>query len=77
MNLDLPQADRWTEIVKDYKHLGPAIVKYLADAIPKWAFPIIEAIARDVRPYFHEYGEEVSCRPAARARVAARVNNYF
>lgn len=59
MNLDLPQADRWTEIVKDYKHLGPAIVKYLADAIPKWAFPIIEAIARDVRPYFHDYGEEM------------------
>jgi len=57
--MDLPQKDRWTEIVADYKQDAPAILNYLNSMLPKWAMPIVQTIAKDVRPYFKDYAEEM------------------
>merc|ERR1711871_1572881 len=59
LNLDLPQRNRWSHIIKDFKSFAPQILAYLESNIPKWAIPIIKTIAKDIRPYFTDYGDEM------------------
>eukprot|EP00656_Telonema_subtile_P014881 TRINITY_DN17708_c0_g1_i1.p1 TRINITY_DN17708_c0_g1~~TRINITY_DN17708_c0_g1_i1.p1 ORF type:complete len:378 (+),score=93.02 TRINITY_DN17708_c0_g1_i1:187-1320(+) len=57
--MDLPQKDRWTHIVADFKSDAPQIMGYLKSQIPKWALPIITTITKDIRPYFADYADEM------------------
>ena len=59
VDLDASPEDRWTHIAKDFLDEVPALQKYLASYVPGWALPIIEAIGRDIEPYFAEYGPEM------------------
>eukprot|EP00325_Prymnesiales_sp_UTEX-LB-985_P015157 CAMPEP_0174757144 /NCGR_PEP_ID=MMETSP1094-20130205/107113_1 /TAXON_ID=156173 /ORGANISM="Chrysochromulina brevifilum, Strain UTEX LB 985" /LENGTH=222 /DNA_ID=CAMNT_0015963059 /DNA_START=18 /DNA_END=687 /DNA_ORIENTATION=- len=59
MDLDAPAATRWDHIAKDYKAKMPAIVAYFESYLPKWAVPMIEAVAAHMTDYFDEYGEEM------------------
>ncbi len=59
VDLDADPADRWTHVAKDFLPEVPALQKYLASYIPSWALPIVEAIGRDIEPYFTDYGAEM------------------
>merc|ERR1712159_500615 len=59
LNLDLPQKDRWGHIVADFKPMASQITAYLDAQVPKWALPIITTIAKDLRPYFNTYADEM------------------
>lgn len=60
VNLDLDPSDRWTHVAKDFVAEVPALKKYLASYVPAWALPILEAIGRDIEPYFgEEFGGEM------------------
>ena len=60
LNLDLPARERWSEIITNhYQSEGPSIIDYLKGNIPEWAMPIIQVIGKDIRPYFHDYAEEM------------------
>mmetsp|Transcript_27789 Transcript_27789/g.41114 ORF Transcript_27789/g.41114 Transcript_27789/m.41114 type:complete len:418 (-) Transcript_27789:202-1455(-) len=59
LDLDAAPEDRWTHIAKDFLSEVPALQKYLASYVPAWALPIVEAIGRDIEPYFTDYGEEM------------------
>lgn len=59
VNLDLPQKDRWTAVANVYKDKIGRVTDYLSAFIPKWALPILEAIAGSTKTYFSDYGEEM------------------
>lgn len=59
INLDLDQKDRWSEVAATFKDEAYKITDYLKDQLPTWAFPIVETIARNIEPYFTDYGDEM------------------
>jgi len=59
INLDLPPMERWTALGAEYKSKAPAVIEYLENFVPKWAMPVVEAIAAGIRPYFSDYGDEM------------------
>ena len=59
VDLDAAPEDRWTHVAKDFISEVPALQKYLASYVPAWALPIVEAIGRDIEPYFSDYGAEM------------------
>ena len=58
VDLDAPAATRWAPIIAHYKPQAPQILAYLQAQVPKWAMPVIQTIAKAVRPYFADYGDE-------------------
>lgn len=65
VDLDAPAEERWQHVAKDFVDEVPAVQNYLDSFVPKWALPIIEAIGRDIEPYFGEFGTEMKGIAAA------------
>ncbi len=59
MNLDLPQADRWTEIGEQYADKSFLLVNYLRSNLPPGWLKPLEKIAGDIVGFFADYGEEM------------------
>jgi len=61
LNLDLPPAQRWTSIAKEFAYIAPAVIKYFEQYIPKWLIPEIETVAASIGSYFPpDYAAEMT-----------------
>ncbi|KAH3726701.1 N-acylethanolamine-hydrolyzing acid amidase-like [Dreissena polymorpha] len=60
INLDLPETQRWQEVVLDHKDIAKDVHKILRDYVPEELLPFIDLIATDLDDYIDQpYSDEM------------------